>query len=181
MTVFSDNTKPLNDAVSKEHHACCIVRQITISAYMEAAVFFNWCSAGLMKTETHRTVVQHPGSMTAQGLMVILLVKPFYVNVAHFIPRSINLAKFMIVDYASTTPTCILHARGKTPPKLRDERPILTQCDRFKSDPTINTVPNNPPELCGKRMDRQNAVKQAEELSNMDWLEYPNLSNQYSA
>lgn len=38
---------------------------------------------------------------------------------------------------------------------LKDEDPIPVQCDKFNTDPTINTVPYKTPERCNDGMDHQ--------------------------
>lgn len=44
--VFNDNTNPLGDAVSEEHHLCHVASQISIPAYMQTAVLENCQGAG---------------------------------------------------------------------------------------------------------------------------------------
>lgn len=84
--------------------------------------------------------------MTARGLLDILNGMPFNVYIANLIALPINLQMFMIVAYASSVPTCIIHTRVDELHMLTDEFPIRMQLYKLSSNPTKNDAGYKPPE-----------------------------------
>lgn len=65
--------------------------------------------------------------MDVRGLMDIQPGKPLYVYIVNMKAERVNLPKFMKVAYASTAPTCIIHASDDEPHIMTDEDPISTK------------------------------------------------------
>lgn len=109
-----------------------------------------------MAIETQRNLVEWKYFMIARGLMYILLRKPFYVYIVKLTDTPVNLPKFMIFTFALNAPTGIIHSREDEPYTLEDKSQIPTQCYKFNSDPTVNTVRYKPSERRDKQVDRHN-------------------------
>lgn len=77
--------------------------------------------------------------------------------------------KFMMVSYESRTLTCIIHGRDDEQHMLAEKVQMLTQIDRFISDPIINDVEHKLPECGNEQVDRDNNVKHSYKTLNTDW------------
>lgn len=62
---------------------------------------------------------------------------------------------------------------------MKGECQIPTQCDKFNTHPTANTVRCKLHEQRDEQKDRQNAVKFANEISKTDWREELTLPHKY--
>lgn len=109
--------------------------------------------------------------MTAEGVTDILPGNPFYVYILNLTAKPVNLSKLMIVADASSSPTCIIHAKDNEPHILTDEFLMPTKCDNWNYDPTINAVRYRPPKRYNMQLDHHNAVQQSEKNSKTDCRE----------
>lgn len=98
---------------------------------MQAAVLVMCQGSGLRTIETHANIVQEQCTMTAQGLMDILLENPLHIYILIMTAGPVNWPRIMIVAYASNASKCIICAKGDEMHRLTDECSILTQCENF--------------------------------------------------
>lgn len=89
------------------------MRQVTIPTDSHVAILVSCQGVGLMAIASHGKVVERWGCMAARGLVDLRLGKSFYVNIRNMKAKRFNLPELMIVAYASSAPTCIIHARDE--------------------------------------------------------------------
>lgn len=107
--------------------------------------------------------------MTAQCLVDILLRNTISIYIVNLTARTIISAKFVTVVYASKAQTGIVNARDEEQDMLKDECPILRQCDKFNSNLNVNTVSNKSPEHSDPKSDTHSTVRHSDEISKTDW------------
>lgn len=129
-----------NDASNVEFNLCLVACQVAIPVNSNMAVLVSCHGAGLMIIDTHGSVFERRCFMTAQVLMGILPVKPFYVYIENLTARPGNLPNLMIVSYAFSAPTLTVHAKDDKLFMLTYMGRVLTQSDKSNSDRTINAV-----------------------------------------
>lgn len=112
--------------------------------------------------------------------MDILPGNPSFVYIENLTKKPIDLQKFMTVTYASSDPTCIIHARYDEQRMLTDEGKIQTQCDKCHSGPTINAGRYKLPKRCDDWVHRCNAVKKSDEVLKTNWREDLTPLDEYS-
>lgn len=56
--------------------------------------------------------------------MDLLHKNPFFVNIVNMTSKSVSMPSFMIIAYASSVPTFIIHTRGGEPDMLTDDGSI---------------------------------------------------------
>lgn len=113
--------------------------------------------------------------------MNILPGNLFHVYNVNLTARSIGLPKFMIVVYAPSASTWIIHVRGDELPMLADEHLIPMQRDKYNSDHTIKAVRYKSLECRDEQGDRHKAMKQSDKVSGTDWRKDLTLPDDYSA
>lgn len=168
-SVFSVNNHSRKDASSKEFNLRRVARQVRMLENKQAAVLVSCQSFGTMTIEIHGNVIERRCSMTARGLMNILLGKRFYIYILIVMANRVNLPKFMILSYVLSAPACIIYARSDEPYMLKNEASIPTQCEHGITDPPVNIVRNKQQERHDEQVDRHNFVKQLDENSHMNW------------
>lgn len=109
--------------------------------------------------------------MPARGLLDILPGKLFCIYIGNLRTKHVSLPSLMIVAYVSNARACIIHAKDDEPHISKDEDPILTQPEKFSSNPTVNFVHYKPPDFLDEQMNRHNAIERSDEVSKTEWLE----------
>lgn len=152
----------------------------SIHANTQIAVLVSCRGAVLLMIEAHCTVSERQCSMIKRGLIDILPGKRCYLYIITMTAKLANLRKCMILTYASSVTTCIIHAKDDEPYMLTDDGWIPMQCHKRNSDPTITSTRYTPFERCDKQVDHHSAVKQTGGICETDWREDPTLPDIFS-
>lgn len=98
-----------NDAVGDGHHLCRAGLQNKIRNHTQAAVLVRCQGAGIMKFETHCSIVERRCFMTTRCLMNTLPGKLLHVHIANLTEKPVDLPRFLRVASTSNAFTCIVH------------------------------------------------------------------------
>lgn len=125
----NSKTNSSYDPVRNEHHLCSSERQTSIVAHMQAIVLLRYKGAGIIMVETHRHILKGQCFVTAQSLMKILLLMPFYVYISDVSAKLVSLTNFLIDSIASNAPTYSWCTRDNETPRL-----LMVQEDMMRND-----------------------------------------------
>lgn len=179
--VFTVNTHSHYDTSSEKFNLCRVALQITISAYTQAAILV--CSQGpeLVMMETQHNIVAYRCSMIVQGPMDIFHRKLFYFYTVKMAAKPVDLPKFMISAWASSTPTAIYHAMDEEPYILKIQGHTSAQCDNGSTDPTVIAFYYKLQESHDELEDCHNSLKVLSGSSQTNWQKKLVIPDQYSA
>lgn len=180
-TVLNVDTASPNDALSDKFSSCFISCQIQIAIWSQAAVLVSSESAGLITIATHCWVFERQCSMTTKGLMDILLGKLVYVYLVNPTAKAAVLTIIILAASASNATSCVIQAQNDESYMWKYEVPILTQCDKSNSYPTLNAFCFKLPENWNEQLDHHNSVKESNKMLNIDWREDITSPDKYSA
>lgn len=119
-TVLQVNTQSQEDASSDESDLGRIACQVTIPAHAQAAILVNCRGDGLVKIETNGHFAECRCSVKDEVQWAFYRGKLFYVYIVNVTAKPVHVLKFMIVAYAPSVPTCIMHANEDEPHMLTD-------------------------------------------------------------
>lgn len=166
-----------DDASSNESKLCQAARQVTIPAPTQTVVLAR------SRAHDHRDAQQclwTPMSTTPPGLLHILSGVFIYVYIFNRMTTQTMSPKLMSVAKVSSAHTYIIHVTDEGPHMLTYLCSILTQCNKFYSNSTINAVRYKLPEPWDEQGNHHNAVDQSEKISKTEWLRDPILPEDYS-
>lgn len=88
------------------------IRQIKITSFRPPAVGIICQKEGLLLVATDPNIIEQQCSVTASGIMNILLGVPFYIYIANMSAKSVLLPKHMMVASATNVATCTVHVQS---------------------------------------------------------------------
>lgn len=97
--VFNLSTHSHDGTSNDRFSLCRVMRQVKNPAHTHAETLGSCHDAGIMPTETNSNGVQRQCSMTARGIMEIVLGELFHVFNANMKDKWVNMPEFMIVAY----------------------------------------------------------------------------------
>lgn len=150
----------------------CVARQIKAPTYARVAVLASCQRDGLMRIQMYLRVAERQYSMPVHGLVETLHGKLFYVYIAKFMARPLNIAKFMKVFSARNALACIIHPKDNETQLLKDDGSIFLQSNKSNI--------NQPPGRSEKQVNRHHDFEISNKVLDGKRLKERTAPDEYS-